>query len=186
MSADLWAMGCILFQMLVGRPPFQGENEYLTFQQISAYLDGKRNLATDYPPGVPEPAISLVNSLLVKEPGDRLGAASYDDIKCHPFFLEHLDVEWPSLYDTPPPPPPPVEPLPPITRNLRDDFSLIVDAADVTEVEVLGISVTSSLNETIMLSASSPEGSKAGSLWHSFLEPDELIVLCVGLVFSPH
>ena len=32
-SSDIWALGCILFQMLVGMPPMQGPNEYQTFQK---------------------------------------------------------------------------------------------------------------------------------------------------------
>jgi serine/threonine protein kinase len=33
-GCDLWALGVILYQMLVGRPCFQAENEYLIFQLI--------------------------------------------------------------------------------------------------------------------------------------------------------
>lgn len=32
--SDLWALGCIIFHMLEGRPPFHGASEYLTFQNV--------------------------------------------------------------------------------------------------------------------------------------------------------
>lgn len=33
--ADLWALGCIVYQMLVGQAPFKAGSEYLTFQKVS-------------------------------------------------------------------------------------------------------------------------------------------------------
>ncbi|PNH12055.1 Polyubiquitin-A [Tetrabaena socialis] len=32
--ADLWALGCLIYQMIVGRPPFKAASEYLTFQRV--------------------------------------------------------------------------------------------------------------------------------------------------------
>lgn len=36
-ASDYWALGCILFQLLVGRPPLHGDSEYLTFEIIQEY-----------------------------------------------------------------------------------------------------------------------------------------------------
>jgi len=73
---DLWAFGCIIFQLLTGRPPFKGATEYLTFEKI---------LALDYtfPAGFPPIARDLVERLLVSDPAIRLGV---DHVKNHEFF----------------------------------------------------------------------------------------------------
>ncbi|GAA5903047.1 PDK1 family serine/threonine-protein kinase [Sporobolomyces salmoneus] len=87
-SSDFWALGCILFQMLAGRPPFQARTEYLMFQKIM-------NLEYEFPLGFPPEAKDLVEKLLVVDPLKRLGGDpkngnGIEAIKSHPFFTSHL------------------------------------------------------------------------------------------------
>ncbi|CAI5530520.1 unnamed protein product [Closterium sp. Naga37s-1] len=81
-EADLWALGCIIYQMLAGAPPFKGASEYLCFQKILS-----RDLTV--PNFFSNEARSLVNCLLEMEPKKRLGSrhmGGYPRLKAHPFF----------------------------------------------------------------------------------------------------
>lgn len=75
-ASDLWAFGCIIFQLLAGRPPFKAGNEYQTFQRIVA-------LDYQFPIGFPPAARDLVERLLVLDPAQRL---QIEHIKNHEFF----------------------------------------------------------------------------------------------------
>ncbi|KAJ9092914.1 hypothetical protein QFC21_006626 [Naganishia friedmannii] len=75
-AADIWAFGCILFQMLAGRPPFRGATEYLTFQQVL-------KAEYEFPEGFDEQAKALIQQVLKLDPAERLDV---EKIKAHPFF----------------------------------------------------------------------------------------------------
>ncbi|KAK9904077.1 hypothetical protein WJX75_003895 [Coccomyxa subellipsoidea] len=110
-AADLWAFGCLLYHMLVGKPPFKGASEYLTFQLIT---DGEYSI----PGNVPEAAQDLIRSLLAGEPSHRLGTGEkgLHDVKEHKFFA---GIDWQNIrqQEAPSIAPPPAEP-----QSSADDF----------------------------------------------------------------
>lgn len=89
-ASDLWALGCIIFQMTSGQMPFRGGSEYLIFQKII-------KLDYEFPQGFDKTTKDLVEKLLVVIPHNRLGATDelpYSSIRNHEFFK---DVSWDNL-----------------------------------------------------------------------------------------
>uniref|UniRef100_H2YFH2 3-phosphoinositide-dependent protein kinase 1 n=1 Tax=Ciona savignyi TaxID=51511 RepID=H2YFH2_CIOSA len=89
-SSDLWALGCIVYQMLTGQFPFKAPNEYLIFQQI---VNCKYEFPEDFDPN----ARDLISSLLQLDPMMRLGSSScggYEKLMEHPFFT---GIDWENL-----------------------------------------------------------------------------------------
>lgn len=67
-KSDLYAMGCVLFEMLTGRVPFEGENFHEIVQQ---HLDRPAPSLTNLVPDCPPELADLVAQLLAKNPDQR-------------------------------------------------------------------------------------------------------------------
>ncbi|XP_072947514.1 3-phosphoinositide-dependent protein kinase 1 isoform X2 [Epargyreus clarus] len=96
-SSDLWAFGCIVYQMISGLPPFHAPTEFLTFQKIL-------KMDYEFPEGFPADAKDLVEKLLVLDYSKRLGAndkgVTYESIRQHPFFE---GIDWENIWEQTPP-----------------------------------------------------------------------------------
>lgn len=67
-ASDIYALGCILFEMLAGRMPFQGRNAVDVLMQKGAR---DADTVTVYRPEVPTPVASAIGRCLKRQPGDR-------------------------------------------------------------------------------------------------------------------
>ncbi|XP_077186469.1 cGMP-dependent protein kinase 2-like [Paroedura picta] len=65
-AVDFWMLGVLIFEMIVGRPPFHSSEPEKTYSKI---LDG----IFSFPVSVSEAACSLVAKLCRRRPGQRLG-----------------------------------------------------------------------------------------------------------------
>jgi len=113
LAADLWSYGCMLYQLLCGRPPFKAASEYLIFNLID-----KRSFI--FPENFPEVARDLIDQLLTLEPDERIGnrEGGYAELKAHPFFE---GIDWENLTNQTPPPIKPPDVLPTFPDPNRKD-----------------------------------------------------------------
>ncbi|KAI8881322.1 kinase-like protein [Backusella circina FSU 941] len=96
-EADLWAFGCVVYQMLSGKSPFKAATDYLIFQKI-------KNLEYVMPDDIPESGRDLIQKLLLTQPQERLGSdasGGIEMLKAHPFFD---GIDWENLFMSKAPP----------------------------------------------------------------------------------
>ncbi len=67
-ASDIYALGCILFEMLTGKMPFQGRNAVDVLMQKGAR---EADTVTVYRPEVPQPVSAAIGRCLKRQPGDR-------------------------------------------------------------------------------------------------------------------
>ncbi|CAL4067792.1 unnamed protein product, partial [Meganyctiphanes norvegica] len=88
-SVDWWALGIVLYELVDGQPPFNGEDSERVFNAILKHK-------VRYPKSLSEEARDICKRFLTKKPGSRLGSGPNGemDIKMHRFFS---NIEWDKL-----------------------------------------------------------------------------------------
>jgi len=163
-AADLWGLGCICFQLLVGRVPFSADSEWLIFQVILDHCSGQHPL--QIPENVHEAgAAELITGLLLANPLERM---DMEAVKHHD-FLQGLVKEGSHLHDTLTPPW-----IPGINTELEGEELLefsqewLHEAAETTE-----LAITEIAPPNIWVNVSNP------SEWQRlFLLPGESALFC--------
>ncbi|GMR34143.1 hypothetical protein PMAYCL1PPCAC_04338 [Pristionchus mayeri] len=90
-AIDWWGLGVLIFEMLVGEPPFSGEDEEEIFDSIV-------NDDVRYPRFLSIESISIMRRLMRKTPEKRIGSGDKDaaEVQSQRFF-KHINWDWDKL-----------------------------------------------------------------------------------------
>jgi len=163
-AVDWWGLGMVLYEMLTGLPPWYTRDKQKLFRRL-------RSAPLKFPRGIDPDAASLISALLDRDPTQRLGANSADEVKAHPFFAP---LNWGALMRREVP-----APLNP------SDAGLETGEAPNVEENVQRIAVESSMADPAAAEAAQAELAAAPEGGHfrnfTFDGGDEDSVLTAGL-----
>ena len=94
---DWWSLGVIMFEMMIGYPPFYSESSTETCKKI---LDWENNLEIRPEANISKEAVDILKRL-INDPEKRLGRNGAEEVKQHPFFK---NVDWKHVKETMIPP----------------------------------------------------------------------------------
>jgi serine/threonine protein kinase len=86
-AVDWYLLGVILYEMLIGVPPFYSNNKDQLFYNIE-------HMKPVIPPRLSEAAGHLIRKLLKKDPERRLGSHGSEEVKNHRFLS---DIDWTAI-----------------------------------------------------------------------------------------
>jgi len=79
-TADVWSLGVLAYEFLVGSPPFEAECYRATYRRISS-------VDLRFPSSVSSGARDLISKILVKDQSKRM---KLTDIPKHPWITQNL------------------------------------------------------------------------------------------------
>ena len=129
MPVDWWTLGSIIYEMLVGVPPFYTNNRQELFERI-------KFLPPKYPPTISSVTRNLLEGLLRKDPSKRLGSLrDAEEVREHPWFA---GINWQLIRDK--------KYEAPFVPKISGDMGLGNFDSDFTEIPVNSLEMTQDNN----------------------------------------
>lgn len=82
-SVDIWSLGILAYEFLVGMPPFETENEQDTYRKIC-------QVDLRFPSFLEPSAKDFISRLLMRSPAQRM---PLQDVSRHPFIKKYAKQE---------------------------------------------------------------------------------------------
>ncbi|KAM3140400.1 hypothetical protein pb186bvf_007560 [Paramecium bursaria] len=115
---DWWTLGCFIYEIVIGMPPFYAQQRSQLFEQIKFY-------PPKYPQNISSDLKNLLEGLFQKIPKDRLGYNGAEQIKTHPWFSI---VNWGAIERK--------EVIPPFIPTLKNEYDVSNFDSEFTECPI--------------------------------------------------
>lgn len=85
LDVDWWGLGCLVYEMTAGHPPFRARGEHPKTSEMERRI---RTESEKYGKKFTADVKDLCSKLLSKNPSERLGCSGGREVQSHPFFKE--------------------------------------------------------------------------------------------------